>query len=427
LLDRLIDSLRRLWRRLTRGWSARRGGRAHGGIPLGGGREPAEYARGIPWVPRSDGRPFNPQDSRVLKALQRRATYALFAELGQKWVPAEMFRMLDAEALPSRALELFCAEFGINTAALQQGSADEIANLTHCLDLLFFVHDIGARLPSATRERIVAAIRARDYDAAAGMVDVFRLALRALDDAVEMEKHIPFPLYREFVAYLRGFGDDWLRLSLPDVEAALAACHRYRALNDRFNHGLARLDARLEWVSKQWPGNQWGRDNRPARDAMIAARGRLEREIRAAAGWDMARLDAAIAAIEQLVADFDTLLATMKGQGRYWRQTWDEQPYEPGNSEAAKMWVWALEALGLERRRPPDAAAIRTAFCRQALRFHPDRNSDQPDELRQYYRERFEEATRAREILDRGAPFETTEVNDMTVSAFDEISHVRAS
>lgn len=404
MIDRLVERLRNLWRRLARRLTARPAARTRHGFPLGGAYEPAEYARGIPWVPRSDGRPFNPQDSALFKKLQRRATYALLAELGQKWVPAEIFRILDAEGRPTKALEIFCAEFGLKVELLKQRSQGEIASLTECLDLLFFLHDIGARLPSATREQIVNAIRARDYHAAAGMIDTFRLALRLLDDAVEMAPRIPFPQYRAFVAFLQGFANDWLRLSLRDIEVGLETCRHYRDLNQRFDRALSRLDARIEWVSKYWPGNRWGRDNLPARDRMIALRRQIEAGIRAAAAWDMARLEQAIAELERLVDDFGTLGTEMNDNSRRRREEWQEPADEPHNGDGVAIWAWALEALGFATREQPSPAEIRTAFCRQALRYHPDRNVDQPDEVKLYHREKFEEATRAREILDRGAP-----------------------
>lgn len=375
--------------------------------------EPADHARGLPWLPRGDGRPFNPQDSRLLKTLQRRATYALFAELGQKWVPAEVFRILDVEALPSKAMGIFCAEFGLRIDALQHGSEDETARLTQCLDLLFCLHDIGARLPEATREDIVAAIRSGDYDTAAHRIDVFRLALRAVDDTAQLERQMPFPQTRQFAAFVRSFSDNWLRLSLRDVQMALETCRQYRALNERFDSAVSRLDAQIEWTSQHWPGNRWGRDNRTARDRMIDARRRLEQEIRSATGWDMARLEQAIGDLELLADDFAALIAEMHGNGRARKRVWHER-WDAPRSDDVTTWVWALDALGLEQHTPPDPAAVRTAFCRQAMRYHPDRNTDQSDEVQRYCRARFEEATRARDILDRGAPSGAIAADDLT-------------
>ena len=319
-----------------------------------------------------------------------------------------MFRILDTEALPTRAVEIFCSEFGLNVELLKHRAEDEIARLTQCLDLLFFLHDIGAQLPPASRDHIVTAIRARNYQAAADMIDRFRLARRLLDDAAELPPQIPFPACHEFVAFVRGFADDWLRLSPRDIEVGLQACRRYRDLNTRFSAALPRLDARSDWASNHWPGNQWGRDNRPKRDAMVARRRELEREIRSAAAAHLARLEEAIAELERLVDDLGALLTEMNDNIRSKRQTWhagmDEQQHSNGSKDGVAIWTWALEALGFETRGQPTPAEIRTAFCRYALRYHPDRNSDQPDEVQQYYREKFEEAIRAREILYRGPP-----------------------
>ena len=413
MIHRLIDGLRRLLQRLARFFGRRRAHRVRSDLRLGGRREPAEYARGLPWLPRGDGRPFNPQDSRLLKTLQRRATYALFAELGQKWVPAEIFRILDAEALPSKALETFCCAFGLRIEALQRGAEEETVRLTHCIDLLFCVSDIGARLPAAPREDIVAAIRDGDYDAAAHRIDVCRLALRAGDDAADLERQMPFPQVKEFAASVRSFSDNWLRLSMDDVQAALATCRRYRALNDRFDLAVARLDAQIEWLSKNWPGNRWGRGNRDARDRMIDARRRLEQEVRTATAWDMERLELAIADLELLADDFAALAAEMHGNGRYRKRAWHERWDAQRRSDDVTVWVWALEALGLDQHTHPDPAAVRTAFCRQAMRYHPDRNADEPDAVQRYCRTRFEEAARARDILDRGAPLEIVAARDM--------------
>ncbi len=305
--------------------------------------------------------PFNPRGNPALSNLARRASEALFQELGFEWVPGEYWELLRTKGSPAMAFAAFCEEYGLVFYQIRNQNAAEVERLRQCVGIMVEL----SMLPAGNRKPVHEKLRAKDYPAAEDLLDRARTTLATIEKIESMGSSVVFPAFAGFVAAVNTYRNNLFGLTLADARDAQNTLEAFKVMQDNFDHLVETLDALLAWLVANWPESDWGAEHAPVRDGIIITKEEIENRLKTSVEADIPQ---EIDALGVVLGDLQAFIEEVaKHAGAGWAP--------PGDDAAAQREAELKSALAVFGfAEMPTEAELKKAYRKLAIQYHPDRN-----------------------------------------------------
>jgi len=344
---------------------------------------------GVTVVPKGFGEFKNPTTI-AERNLQKAAVNALFSKLKVEWVPPEYWDELRSNPDPIAALRSFCGRYGLAAERLGAMDKQETKLFRQVVGILLDLGQLKHALGLAEYASLDTLMAARQYDAVESRT---RICRRALDVIERVEQaNIPFRSYASFRDAVMAYRGKLFTFEDQDVVEAAEVLEQFHEFHAQYQSLVQACDQRIAYLLLHWPDNQWGQDNLPVREGIIAAKEETERMAREEdlqPGDVMERLTQVKDDLQQFIEELQASVG----------DPWKDPPPSPADHSAMDAWLQALRTLGFADDAEPNAKQIKKAYQKMAFKWHPDRNPGNPDAAT-----KFKEAGDARTILERGKP-----------------------